>query len=63
MKIALFGHGAMGRLVGARAAEEGLEVGLVVTSGYGNRGVDDLRRALEGHDVAVDRELSVVGSR
>jgi 4-hydroxy-tetrahydrodipicolinate reductase len=54
MKIALFGHGAMGRLVGARAVEDGHEVGLVVTSGYGECGVNDLRRALEGHDVAVD---------
>jgi 4-hydroxy-tetrahydrodipicolinate reductase len=58
VKIALFGHGAMGRLVAARAAEEGHEVGLVVASEYGERGVYDLRRSLEGHDVAVDFSAS-----
>lgn len=54
MKLALFGHGAMGRLVEARAREEGHEVGLVVTSREAARGPEELAEMLRGHDAAID---------
>jgi len=49
MKIALFGHGAMGQLVEVGARKNGDEVGLVLTS-KDDLAVDQLR----GHDVAID---------
>jgi len=54
MKIALFGHGAMGRRVRACAEAEGHEIGLVVTSWAGDHGFGTIQSALEGHDVAID---------
>jgi len=54
MKLALLGHGAMGRLVEARAREEGHEVGLVVTSREAGRGPDELAELVGGHDAAID---------
>ena len=54
MRLALLGHGAMGRLVEARAREEGHEVGLVVTSREAARGAEELAELLRGHDAAVD---------
>ena len=54
MRLALLGYGAMGRLVEARAREEGHEVGLVVTSRDAARGADGLAELLRGHDAAVD---------
>jgi 4-hydroxy-tetrahydrodipicolinate reductase len=49
MKIALIGHGAMGRLVEAAARKNGDEVGVVFTS-KDEPAVERLR----GHDVAID---------
>jgi 4-hydroxy-tetrahydrodipicolinate reductase len=54
MKLALFGHGAMGRLVEAQARAEGYETSLVVTSRDAARGVEELAELLRGHDAAVD---------
>ena len=54
MKLALFGHGAMGRLVEARARADGHEIGLVVTSSDAGRGAAELSELLRGHDAAID---------
>lgn len=54
MKLALLGHGAMGRLVEARARADGHEIGLVVTSGDAQRGAEELSERLRGHDAAID---------
>jgi 4-hydroxy-tetrahydrodipicolinate reductase len=54
MKLALIGKGAMGRLVAARAREEGHEVGAVVGSGEAGMGAAELAGVLRGHDAAVD---------
>jgi 4-hydroxy-tetrahydrodipicolinate reductase len=60
MKLALFGHGAMGRLVEARARNEGHEVALIITSNDAARGTDELADSLRGHDAAID--FSVAGA-
>ena len=54
MKIALFGHGAMGQLVAGGARNGGDEVGVVFTSKEGGLRVDQLTAKLSGHDVAID---------
>jgi 4-hydroxy-tetrahydrodipicolinate reductase len=60
MKLALFGGGAMGSLVSARAQDEGHEVALVLTSRNAKRSRDELRELLRGHDAAID--FSVAGA-
>jgi 4-hydroxy-tetrahydrodipicolinate reductase len=60
MKLALFGGGAMGRLVSARAKHEGHEVALVLTSKDANRNADELQELLPGHDAAID--FSIAGA-
>src|ERR1043166_4047518 len=53
MKIALFGHGAMGQLVEAGARKNGDEIGVVL------RSKDDVSaEQLRGHDVAIDFSIS-----
>ncbi|MDQ3908581.1 MAG: dihydrodipicolinate reductase, partial [Acidobacteriota bacterium] len=52
--LALFGHGAMGRLVEARAREGGDEIGLVLTSGDAARTAGEIAADLRGHDAAID---------
>jgi 4-hydroxy-tetrahydrodipicolinate reductase len=54
MKLALFGHGAMGRLVEAQARADGHEIGLVVTSHDAARTAEELAKDLRGHDAAID---------
>lgn len=55
MRIALIGHGVMGRLVEARAAEEGHRVSLVLTSADMLQRVDEVAERLrESADVAID---------
>jgi 4-hydroxy-tetrahydrodipicolinate reductase len=54
MRIALFGNGAMGQLVGARALEEGHEVALVLDSSDAACGADELQERLRGIDAAID---------
>jgi 4-hydroxy-tetrahydrodipicolinate reductase len=54
MKLALFGHGGMGKLVDARAREAGHEIAMIFTDRDASRSADDLAGALRGVDVAVD---------
>ena len=54
MRLALFGHGAMGRLVEARARDAGDEIGLVVTSRDAARNSEEIAGDLRGHDAAID---------
>lgn len=59
MRIALFGHGAMGRLVEERARGEGHEVALVLTSRDAGP-AEELTEELRGLDAAID--FSVAGA-
>jgi 4-hydroxy-tetrahydrodipicolinate reductase len=54
MRLALFGNGAMGQLVGALARDEGHEVALVLTSRDAARSMDELQESLRGMDAAID---------
>ena len=54
MRLALFGHGAMGRLVEARARSDGHEIGVVVTSSDAGSTAEELAARLRGHDAAID---------
>jgi 4-hydroxy-tetrahydrodipicolinate reductase len=54
MKLALFGNGAMGQLVRARALDEGHEVALVLTSRDAARSEDEMAETLRDIDVAID---------
>jgi 4-hydroxy-tetrahydrodipicolinate reductase len=54
VKLAIIGHGAMGKLVRTLAEAEGHEVGRVITSHDAARGMDALVELLDGHDAAVD---------
>jgi 4-hydroxy-tetrahydrodipicolinate reductase len=60
MRLALFGNGAMGQLVHARARDEGHEVALVVTSRDARRSASEMDEALKGMDAAID--FSVAGA-
>src|SRR5205814_16432 len=50
VKVALFGHGTMGRVLEESARAAGLEIGVIITSAN----VGDAARLLPGHSVAVD---------
>lgn len=55
MRIALIGHGAMGRMVEERARSSGHDVSLVLTSSDMKRSVEEVAARLkESADVAVD---------
>src|SRR4051812_28422946 len=54
MKLALIGHGAMGKLVEALAQAEGHEVSPALDSRDAARGVESLAETLRGHDAAID---------
>jgi 4-hydroxy-tetrahydrodipicolinate reductase len=54
MKLALIGHGAMGRLVEARAREEGHEVATVLARRESSFRPEELAEILGGHDAAID---------
>lgn len=54
MKLALIGGGSMGRLLSARAQQDGHEVALVLTSRDTGRSADELRDMLSGHEAAID---------
>ncbi len=58
MKLALFGAGAMGRLVSTRARDDGHEVALILTSRDEGRSAGELQRLLRGHDAAIDFSVS-----
>ncbi|MBC7911845.1 MAG: dihydrodipicolinate reductase [Pyrinomonadaceae bacterium] len=54
MRIALFGGGAMGKLVSDRATDEGHEVACVLTSRDAGRSADEMQGLLQGLDAAID---------
>ena len=54
MRLALFGHGGMGSLVEARAKDAGHHIAVVFTDRDAARPPEEIARALEGADVAVD---------
>ena len=54
MRLALLGHGAMGRLVERLAREGGHEVAAVLGSRESGLKVEELAEVLGGHDAAVD---------
>jgi 4-hydroxy-tetrahydrodipicolinate reductase len=54
MKLALIGHGAMGKLVEALAKQEGHEISRVMDSRDSTRGVESLAEELRGADAAID---------
>lgn len=55
MRIALIGHGGMGRMVEERARAEGQDVTLVLRSGDMKQGVEEVAlRLKESADVAID---------
>lgn len=59
MRIALIGHGAMGKLVEARALEEGHTVPLIITSRNLAQSVEEMAARLqEKADVAIDFSMS-----
>jgi 4-hydroxy-tetrahydrodipicolinate reductase len=53
MKLALLGHGQMGRVVESQAREAGHDIGAVITS----RNAAEAVRLLPGHTVAIDFSL------
>ncbi|HST51195.1 MAG TPA: dihydrodipicolinate reductase C-terminal domain-containing protein [Pyrinomonadaceae bacterium] len=54
MKLALIGHGAMGRLVERLARDEGHDVATVLGSREAASHVEELAEILGGHDAAID---------
>ncbi|MDT7688127.1 MAG: 4-hydroxy-tetrahydrodipicolinate reductase [Acidobacteriota bacterium] len=54
MKLALLGHGVMGRLVERLAAEAGHDVTTVLGSREASLHVEELAEVLGGHDAAID---------
>jgi 4-hydroxy-tetrahydrodipicolinate reductase len=54
LKLALIGHGAMGRLVARLAEEQGHEIALTLTSGDASRSIDELAAEMRGCQVAID---------
>src|SRR5918912_4136583 len=54
MKLALIGHGTMGRLVEARAREEGHEVATVLGRRESSFRPEELAEILGGHDAVID---------
>jgi 4-hydroxy-tetrahydrodipicolinate reductase len=58
MKLALIGHGAMGRLVESRAREEGHEVATHIGSRESALRAEELAEILGGHDAAIDFTVS-----
>ena len=58
MKIALIGYGAMGQLVGRLALEQGHEIALTLDVEDADRHVEDLAKAVQGCDVAIDFSIA-----
>lgn len=54
MRLALIGGGAMGKLVSARAKDEGHEVACVLTSRDVGRSASEIQGMLRGLDAAID---------
>ena len=58
MKVGLIGYGAMGRLVGQLAVENGHEIAVTIDLEGAERGVDELADALRSCDVAIDFSIA-----
>ena len=54
MKLALFGHGGMGRVIAQYAQSNGHEIGVILTSQDTRRQGDELVELLRSHDAAID---------
>lgn len=54
MKLALIGHGAMGKLVATLASTAGDEVGAILNSRDLSKDAVQIAATLRGHDVAID---------
>ncbi len=54
MRIALIGHGAMGKLIDRLATEKGHEIGCIVDDTDAGFAADQLAERLRGCDVAID---------
>lgn len=54
MKIALIGHGAMGKLIERLATEKGHEIAVVIDEADISSSADDVAAKLSGIDVAID---------
>lgn len=54
MRIALIGHGAMGRLVGKLAVEQEHEIAVTIGSEAASKTIEELIATLRGCDVAID---------
>jgi 4-hydroxy-tetrahydrodipicolinate reductase len=54
MKIALIGHGAMGRLIGALAENKNHEIAVIIDENDANLSAAELAEKLKGADVAID---------
>lgn len=54
MKIALIGHGAMGKLIERLAVEKGHEIGCVINDSHADISADQLADKLRGCEVAID---------
>ncbi|MFL6374455.1 MAG: 4-hydroxy-tetrahydrodipicolinate reductase [Pyrinomonadaceae bacterium] len=54
MKIALIGHGAMGKLIERLALEQGHEIGCIVEDADAGLTAAELAQKLRGRDVAID---------
>jgi 4-hydroxy-tetrahydrodipicolinate reductase len=54
MKIALIGHGAMGRLIGTLATEAGDEIVVIIDERHENSSADKIAAELRNADVAID---------
>ena len=63
MKIALIGHGAMGRLIERLAVEKGHEVGVVIDESDASLFAGEIAEKLKGYDVAIDFTVGMAVSR
>jgi len=54
MKIAMIGHGAMGKLIEKLALENGDEISIVIDDALASLAASDLSDLLRGSDVAID---------
>ena len=54
MKIALIGHGAMGRLIERLARDKGHEIACIVTQADAGSSADEIASRFKGSDVAID---------
>jgi 4-hydroxy-tetrahydrodipicolinate reductase len=58
MKLALIGHGGMGRMVESLARADGHEIATIISSGAAAHSPEELASMLRGHDAAIDFSVS-----